>query len=59
MPQDAVRRDVRRDLRPELLTLGKPCSRQSARWKLLPLAFPLAKAAGFVSDPSLHGQTNF
>lgn len=32
---------------------------KSARWKLLPLAFPLAKAAGFVSDPSLCAQVDF
>lgn len=32
---------------------------KSARWKLLPLAFPLAKAAGFVSDPSLRAQVDF
>lgn len=32
---------------------------KSARWKLLPLAFPLAKAAGLESDPSLRAQVDF
>lgn len=32
---------------------------KSARWKLLPLAFPPAKAAGFVSDPSIRAQVDF
>lgn len=46
--------------RAELPGLGKPeFPPKSARWKLLPLAFPLAKAAGFVSDPSLRAQVDF
>lgn len=55
----SMRQVMRRSEETRVLRFLAAFPPKSARWKLLPLAFPLVKAAGFVSDPSLHAQVDF